>query len=96
MVSTFPQLDAIYAVVTGKDVFVKAAAGFGKSVCCITIPYMYVCDYLYRSKTEAFWIPSFKSVVLVISPLKALKEHQLQKIAKCGISVKKLQEGLTD
>ena len=48
VVSPFPQkseqLDAIYAVVTGKDVFVKAATGFGKSVCFITIPY--VCDYL--------------------------------------------------
>ena len=38
------QLDTIYAVVTGKDVFVKAATGFGKSVCFFTIPY--VCDYL--------------------------------------------------
>ena len=27
------QLDAIYAVVTGKDVFVKVATGFGKLVC---------------------------------------------------------------
>ena len=32
------QLEAIYAVVTGKDVFVKAATGFGKSLCFITIP----------------------------------------------------------
>ena len=61
------QLDAIYAFVTGKDVFVKAATGFGKSVCFITI--LFVCDYLYRSKTEAFPNPSFSSVVLVIRPL---------------------------
>ena len=88
------QLDAIYAVVTGKDVFVKAATGFGKSVCFITIPY--VCDYLYRCKTEAFSNPSFSSVVLVISPLKALMEDQLQEIAKYGISGKKLHEGLTE
>ena len=60
------QLDAIYAVVTGEDV--KGATGFGKSVCFITI--LFVCDYQYRSKTEAFSNPSFSSaVVLVISPL---------------------------
>ena len=64
------QLDAIYAVVTWKDVFVKAATGFGKSVCFFTIPH--VCDYLYRSKIEGFANPSSSSVVLVISPLKAL------------------------
>ena len=38
------QLDAIYAAVTGKDVFVKAASGFGKSVCFFTLPY--VCNFL--------------------------------------------------
>ena len=60
------QVDAIYAVVTGKDV--KGATGFGKLVCFINI--LFVCDYLYRSKMEAFSNPSFSSaVVLVISPL---------------------------
>ena len=98
MVSLFSpkseQLDAIYAVVRGKDVFVKAATGFGKSVCFFTIPY--VCDYLYRSKSEAFSDPSFSSVVLVISPLKALMGDQLKEIAKYGLSGKKLHEGLTE
>ena len=88
------QLDAIYAVVTGKDVFVKAATGFGKSVCFFTIPY--VCDYLYRSKIESFSNPSFSSVVLVKSPLKALMGDQLREIAKYGLSGKKLHEGLTE
>ena len=88
------QLDAIYAVVTGKDVCVKAATGFGKSVCFFTIPY--VCDYLYRSKIEGFSNPSFSSVVLVISPLKALMGDQLKEIAKYGLSGKKLHEGLTE
>ena len=32
------QSQAIYSVVTGNDVFVKAATGFGKSVRYITIP----------------------------------------------------------
>ena len=35
------QLQAIHAVVTGNDVFVKAATGFGKSVCCI--PVLLIC-----------------------------------------------------
>ena len=55
------QLDAIYVVVTGKDVFVKAATGFGNQCGSLTIPY--VCDYHYRGKTEAFSNPSFRSVV---------------------------------
>jgi len=55
-----------------------------------------ISDYFYRSKTEAFWNPSFDSVVLVISPSKALMDDQLQEIQKYGISGKKLQEGLTD
>ena len=60
------QVDAIYAVMTGKDV--KGATGFGKLVCFINI--LFVCDYLYRSKMEAFSNPSFSSaVVLVISSL---------------------------
>ena len=54
-------LDAIYVIVTGKDVFEKAATRFGKSVCFFTIPY--VCYYLYRSKIEGFSNPSFSSVV---------------------------------
>ena len=59
-------VDAIYAVMTGKDV--KGATGFGKLVCFINI--LFVCDYLYRSKMEAFSNPSFSSaVVLVISSL---------------------------
>ena len=60
------QVDAIYAVMTGKDV--KGATGFGKFGCFINI--LFVCDYLYRSKMEAFSNPSFSSaVVLVISSL---------------------------
>ena len=88
------QLDAIYAVVTGKDVFVKVATGFGKLVCFFAIPYM--CDYLYRSKIESFSNPSFSSVALVISPLKALMGDQLKGIVTYGLSGKKLHEGLTE
>ena len=63
------QVDAIYAVMTVKDV--KGATGFGKLVCFINlINILFVCDYLYRSKMEAFSNPSFSSaVVLIISPL---------------------------
>ena len=54
--------------------------------------------FVYHSvcKMEAFLNPSFSSVVLVISPLKALMEDQLQEIAKYGISGKKLHERLTE
>jgi len=45
---------------------------------------------------EAFWNPSFNSVVLVISPSEVLMEDQLLEIVKYGISGKKLQEELTD
>ena len=54
------QLQAIYTVVTGKDAFVKAATGFGKSICYIVI--LYVCDYLYKSVMEA---SNFRSVLLI-------------------------------
>ena len=71
-----------------------SATGFGKSVCFFIIPY--VCDYLYRSKIEGFSNPSFSSVVLVISPLKALMGDQLKEIVEYGLSGKKLHEGLTE
>ena len=37
-VPTAEQLQAFHSVVTGNDVFVKAATAFGKSVCYITYP----------------------------------------------------------
>ena len=52
-----------------------------------------MCDYLYRSKIEGFSNPSFSSVVLVISPLKALMGDQLKEILKYGLSGKKLHGG---
>ena len=77
------QLQAIHAVVTGNDVFVKVATGFGKSVCYVVVPY--VCDFL-RSESHV----SSKSVLLIVSPLKALMEDQMDDIRKCGISCLKL------
>ena len=41
-VSKAEQLQAIHAAVTGNDVFVKPATGFGKPVCCIVVPL--ICD----------------------------------------------------
>ena len=35
------QQQAIHAVVTGNDGFVKPATGFGKSVCYMVVPYMF-------------------------------------------------------
>ena len=72
-------MQAIHAVVIGNDVFVKAATGFGKCVCYIRIPY--VCGFL-RSE-DASELDVCKSVLLFVSPLKALMEDQLQDIRKC-------------
>ena len=77
------QVQAIHAVVTGNDVFVKVATGFGKSVCYVVVPY--VCDFL-RSESDV----SSQSVLLTVSPLKALMEDQIDDIRKCGISCLKL------
>ena len=77
------QVQAIHAVVTGNDVFVRVATGFGKSVCYVVVPY--VCDYL-RPESEV----SSQSVLLMVSPLKALMEDQIDDIRKCGISCLKL------
>ena len=77
------ELQAIHAVVIGNDVFVKEATGVGKSVCYVEVPY--VCDFL-RSESDV----SSKSVLLIVSPLKALMEDQIYDIRKCGISRLKL------
>ena len=53
------QLQAIHAVVTGNDGFVKPATGFGKSVCQVK----YVCDFL-RSESDV----NCKSALLIVSP----------------------------
>lgn len=76
------QQQAIFAAVTGKDVFVKAATGFGKSVCYLAITY--VCDYLYSCQTDA---TNFNSVLLLISPLKALMDDQMRQMIKYGITL---------
>ena len=55
------QRQASHAVVTGNDVFVKAATGFAKSVCYVVVPN--VCDFL-RSGSNV----SSKSVLLIVSP----------------------------
>lgn len=71
-------LDA--AGLAGKDVFVKVATEFGKSFCYITIPH--VCDYFLRSE-DASELDVCKSVLLTVSPLKAVIEDQLKGIRKC-------------
>ena len=77
------KLQAIHVIVIGNDVFVKETTGVGKSVCYIEVPY--VCDFL-RSESDV----SSKSVLLIVSPLKALMEDQIYDIRKCGISRLKL------
>lgn len=53
-----------------------------------------MCDYLFKqSETEA---SNFRSVLIVISPLKALMENQLREIRRYGISCQKLHTGLSE
>ena len=85
------QVEAIHSIVTGRDVFVKAATGFGKSICYVLLPY--VCDHIYRSTTASNSSPSFSSIVILVSPLTALMDDQIKTISSFGIRCKKLHEG---
>ena len=51
------QLQAIHAVVTGNDGFVKTPTGFGNSVCYMVVPFL-------RSESDV----NCKSVLLIVSP----------------------------
>ena len=70
------QKDAIAAFVAGNDVFVCLPTGFGKSVCYFCLPSIF--DAL-NSKTS--W-----SVALVVSPLVALMNDQVQSLTDRGIT----------
>ena len=56
------QLQAIHAVVTGDDGFVKPATGFGKSVCYMVVSL--ICLRFLRSESDV----NCKSVLLIVSP----------------------------
>ena len=69
------QLQAIHAVITINDVFVKPASGFCKSVYYI-VPLMFV--FFFRSEFD------FNNCKFV-TPLKALTEDQMDDLQKYGI-----------
>ena len=60
------QLDAIKCIYDGKDVFLWLPAGFGKSICYETLP------FVFNSKHSDGRTGGGCSVVLVVSPLVSL------------------------
>lgn len=64
------QEESILQLAMGKDVFVSLPTGFGKSLCYIILPCVFD---LMRSVVK-------KSIVIVVSPLKALMKDQVDSI----------------
>ena len=72
------QKDAITAVLNNKDTFVQVPTGYGKSLIYQVLPYCF--DFLYDDKEK-------KNMVIIVSPLKALLDDQIDSLQKCGCSV---------
>ena len=68
---------AIRSFVAGRDVFVSLPTGYGKSACYGCLPSVYNCMRGVEPGT---------SIILVISPLKALMKDQVTKFNSKGIS----------
>lgn len=86
LVPKFEQLQAIYEVTRGKDVFVNLSTGFGKSL--IYSLFSFVCDHM-RSTREKV---CDSSIVVLISPLVALMDDQLAQMSARGISAAKMTD----
>ncbi|CAB4016758.1 ATP-dependent DNA helicase Q-like SIM [Paramuricea clavata] len=82
----FEQLQAIYYLSRGKDVFVHLRTGFGKSLIYTLFPY--VCDALRSSPNN----DCRSSIVVLISPLISLMDDQMAKMAERGIHSVKLTD----
>ncbi|CAB4041693.1 ATP-dependent DNA helicase Q-like 3, partial [Paramuricea clavata] len=82
----FEQLQAIYYLSRGKDVFVHLRTGFGKSLIYSLFPY--VCDALRSSPNN----DCRSSIVVLISPLISLMDDQMAKMAERGIHSVKLTD----
>ncbi|CAB3985129.1 ATP-dependent DNA helicase -like [Paramuricea clavata] len=82
----FEQLQAIYYLCRGKDVFVHLRTGFGKSLIYTLFPY--VCDALRSSPNN----DCRSSIVVLISPLISLMDDQMAKMAERGIHSVKLTD----
>ena len=79
------QLEAIAGFVKGKDVFVSLPTGSGKSVCYGCLPFVF--DYLRRNDTKT------KSIVVVISPLRALMLDQVRSFSAKGVDSVYVSDG---
>lgn len=71
------QLEAIRGFVKDRDVFVSLPTGSGKSVCYGCLPLVF--DYLRRNDSRT------KSIVIVISPLRALMLDQVRSFSAKGV-----------
>ena len=71
------QKEAIKSIISGKDTIAVLPTGFGKSLIYQLLPSTF--DYLQsrRKRVSAVWP---ESIVLVISPLNALMDEQIQKL----------------
>lgn len=72
------QLEAIKAIVQGKDCLVVLPTGYGKSLIYQCLPSLF--DYILK-------LSEVKSTVIVVSPLNSLILDQVKKLQSKGITV---------
>ena len=70
------QFDSVRAILEGRDVFVSLPTGSGKSLCYGCLPLVF---------DELRAVPQGKSIVVVVSPLKALMMDQVQTFSTKGV-----------
>ena len=71
------QLEAIRGFVKGNDVFISLPTGSGKSLCYGSLPLVF--DHLRKNDSKN------KSIVVVVSPLKALMLDQVRSFSTKGV-----------
>ncbi len=79
------QEESIFHFVNGSDVFVSLPTGFGKSSCYILLPAVF--DTLRKQSKQ--------SIILVVSPLIALMNDQVDSINAMGITAVKISSSNT-
>ena len=79
------QEESIFHFVNGSDVFVSLPTGFGKSLCYILLPAVF--DTLRKQSKQ--------SIILVVSPLIALMNDQVDSINAMGITAVKISSSNT-
>ena len=78
---TSEQKEAIYAVYSGKDVFVCLPTGFGKSVCCQLLPFLFDPSVVWRCLVGGMK----RSCAIIVSPLIALMVDQVRNLRRNGV-----------